>query len=115
MRAAAQTRQHARTSSGPPASALGAFFLPTLMLSTAPASCSGFAMAVVKCVEHVTRSQPAAMALPGPNPPPPQSAPKSKSKAYVSSVAVQSDAVKYRQKYKELKLKVRETESVRRG
>ena len=55
------------------------------------------------------------MALPGPNPPPPQSAPKSKSKAYVSSVAVQSDAVKYRQKYKELKRKVRETESVRRG
>ena len=34
-----------------------------------------------------------------------------KSKAYLSSVAIQSDATKYRQKYKELKRKVREIES----
>ncbi|PKI85224.1 hypothetical protein MVES1_001459 [Malassezia vespertilionis] len=35
---------------------------------------------------------------------------KSKSKAYLSSVAIQSDATKYRQKYKELKRKVHEIE-----
>lgn len=38
---------------------------------------------------------------------------KQKSKAYLSSVAIQSDATKYRQKYKELKRKVREIEGVR--
>lgn len=40
---------------------------------------------------------------------------KQKSKAYLSSVAIQSDATKYRQKYKELKRKVREIEGVRLG
>lgn len=50
------------------------------------------------------------MALPGPQPPAPQAVPKSKSKTYVSSVAMQSDATKYRQKYKELKLKAHEIE-----
>ncbi|WFD24762.1 hypothetical protein MEQU1_003466 [Malassezia equina] len=35
---------------------------------------------------------------------------KQKSKAYLSSVAIQSDAIKYRQKYKELKRKVHEIE-----
>ncbi|WFD32668.1 hypothetical protein MSPP1_003717 [Malassezia sp. CBS 17886] len=35
---------------------------------------------------------------------------KQKSKAYLSSVAIQSDAAKYRQKYKELKRKVQEIE-----
>ncbi|WFD44331.1 hypothetical protein MPSI1_002998 [Malassezia psittaci] len=35
---------------------------------------------------------------------------KQKSKAYLSSVAIQSDATKYRQKYKELKRRVREME-----
>ena len=38
---------------------------------------------------------------------------KQKSKAYLSSVAIQSDAIKYRQKYKELKRKVHEIEQVR--
>lgn len=38
---------------------------------------------------------------------------KQKSKAYLSSVAIQSDAIKYRQKYKELKRKVHEIEMVR--
>lgn len=37
---------------------------------------------------------------------------KQKSKAYLSSVAIQSDATKYRQKYKELKRKVCEIETV---
>merc|ERR1712098_607855 len=37
---------------------------------------------------------------------------KQKSKAYLSSVAIQSDAIKYRQKYKELKRKVHEIEQV---
>ncbi|CCV00397.1 unnamed protein product [Malassezia sympodialis ATCC 42132] len=37
---------------------------------------------------------------------------KQKSKAYLSSVAIQSDAIKYRQKYKELKRKVYEIEMV---
>lgn len=37
---------------------------------------------------------------------------KQKSKAYLSSVAIQSDAIKYRQKYKELKRKVHEIELV---
>lgn len=35
-----------------------------------------------------------------------------KSKAYMSTVAIQSDAAKYRQKYKELKRKVHEIEQV---
>lgn len=38
---------------------------------------------------------------------------KQKSKAYLSSVAIQSDAIKYRQKYKELKKRVAEIEQVR--
>lgn len=38
---------------------------------------------------------------------------KQKSKAYLSSVAIQSDAIKYRQKYKELKRKVHDIEQVR--
>ena len=37
---------------------------------------------------------------------------KTKSKAYSSTVAIQGDAAKYRLKYKELKKKVREIESV---
>lgn len=55
------------------------------------------------------------MASSAANPVPTGTAPgKQKSKAYLSSVAIQSDATKYRQKYKELKRKVREIESVRR-
>ncbi|WFD48336.1 hypothetical protein GLX27_003005 [Malassezia furfur] len=52
------------------------------------------------------------MASSAANPAPTGAAPgKQKSKAYLSSVAIQSDATKYRQKYKELKRKVREIEN----